>query len=106
MGLPSLSVTCISIPAEKSWLSPNSLLMGPPKLGPPPPGDPGCEYAGSSARQKMAEVRREKFFFMVREWVIARFNSKLVEMQVLSEALAQAAELFIQRLWQMTAKPG
>src|ERR1039458_4550330 len=62
MGLPDLSVTCISIVAEKAWLSPNSLPVAPPKFGPPgaPPGGPDCEYAGRSPRQIIVEARIEK----------------------------------------------
>src|ERR1035437_10932839 len=62
MVLLETSVVCISNPAEKAWLSQNSLPVAPPKCGPPgaPPGGPDCEYAGRSPRQIIVEARIEK----------------------------------------------
>src|ERR1035437_4586399 len=104
MVLLETSVVCISNPAEKAWLSPNSLPVAPPKCG--PPGGPDCEYAGRSPRQITAEASIENCFFIVREWVFARFNFKLRKMQFLPEPFPQAVKLVVQRFRQMTAKPG
>src|ERR1035437_2319446 len=85
MVLLETSVVCISNPAEKAWLSPNSLPVAPPKCG--PPGGPDCEYAGRSPRQITAEASIENCFFIVREWVFARFNLKCAENPIFTRAV-------------------